>query len=169
MNIIIGSDHGGFASKEAAKSIIAKRKEITVNDAGCASADACDYPDFAEAVASAIDSGAACRGVLICTTGIGMSIAANRFPNVRAALCASAADAKIARAHNKANLLVLSGKHDEAALAEIIDAWLDTPFSGEERHARRIAKLTAAGNRYAASAVGLIAAYDAAFHVERPV
>ena len=147
MNIIIGSDHGGFASKEAAKTIIAKRKDIAVEDVGCASPDACDYPDFAEAVASAVDTGAACRGVLICTTGIGMSIAANRFPNVRAALCASVADAKIARAHNKANILVLSGKHDEAALAEIIGAWLDTPFSGDERHTRRVAKLTAAGNR----------------------
>ena len=149
MIIAIGSDHGGFASKETVKKILSSRNGAVLADKGCDSGGACDYPDFAEAVAAAVDGGAACRGVLVCTTGIGMSIAANRFPNVRAALCSSVADAKIAREHNKANVLVLSAKHGEAELAEIVGAWLDTPFSGAERHARRIEKLDNAGNRVA--------------------
>ncbi|MCL1909448.1 MAG: ribose 5-phosphate isomerase B [Kiritimatiellaeota bacterium] len=147
MTIAIGSDHGGFAIKEAAKKYLTSRAGIEIADKGCASAESCDYPDFAEKVAEAVDTGAACRGILVCTTGIGMSIAANRYPNVRAARCVNAEEAKIARSHNKANVITLSGKLAESEAAAIITAWLDTPFSGEERHARRVAKLTGAGNR----------------------
>ena len=147
MTITLGSDHGGFLIKESIKKVLTE-KGIEFNDMGCASTASCDYPDYGEAVAGAIETGKACRGILICTTGIGMSIVANRFPHVRAALCANPSLAKMSREHNDANVLVLAGATvtpDEAA--KIVTTWLDTPFSGEARHARRVKELTNAGNR----------------------
>lgn len=143
MIIAIGSDHGGFAQKEAVKDLL-KAKGIEVVDFGCYSAEACDYPLYAEKVAVAVETDKAERGVLICTSGVGMSIAANRFPHVRAALCDDVKIAKMSREHNAANVLVLSGT---APAAEILEAWLDTPEASEERHVRRVNELTTVGNR----------------------
>jgi glycine hydroxymethyltransferase len=147
MSIVLGSDHGGFDVKEAVKQALAAAGE-TVLDVGCASRDSVDYPDVAEAVGIAITDGQADRGILVCTTGIGMSIAANRFPSVRAALCGDAELARISRDHNDSNVLVLPGKRlGGAAAAEVVKAWLATPFSGSERHARRNEKNARVGNR----------------------
>ena len=104
MKIAIGADHGGFELKQ---SIIASCPEATFTDVGTGSAESCDYPDFADAVAEAVAGGEADFGVLVCTTGMGMSMASNRFQNVRAALCRDEEDARIARAHNGANVLCL--------------------------------------------------------------
>ena len=147
MNIILGSDHGGFDLKEAVRKALTSLGE-TVSDAGCPSQEAVDYPDVAQRVGLAITDGSSERGILVCTTGIGMSIAANRFPAVRAALCDSADLAKISRQHNDSNVLVLPGKGLSAADAvAIITAWLSTPFSGADRHARRNLKNARIGNR----------------------
>lgn len=147
MTIAIGSDHGGFDVKEALKQALAA-EGASVRDLGCPSRDAVDYPDVAEALGVAITDGVADRGILVCTTGIGMSIAANRFPAVRAALCGDAELARVSRDHNDSNVLVLPGKRLATAEAlEIAKAWLAAPFSGTDRHARRNAKNARIGNR----------------------
>ena len=139
MKIAIGADHGGFELKQA---IIASCSEAAFTDVGTGAAESCDYPDFADAVAEAVASGAADFGVLVCTTGMGMSMAANRFQNVRAALCRDEEDARIARAHNGANVLCLGQKRTDAATAAaILKAFVETPVDDAERHARRRAKL----------------------------
>jgi len=109
MKLVIGSDHGGFEVKEALKRVFAQRK-MEVADVGCASKEPVDYPVIAEAVGLAITDGRADRGILVCTTGVGMSVAVNRFPAVRAALCDGREVARISREHNASNVLVLSGK-----------------------------------------------------------
>lgn len=147
MSIAIGSDHGGFDVKEAIRKSLSDAG-LSVLDVGCPSRDAVDYPDMAEAVGIAITDRTADRGILICTTGIGMSIAANRFPAVRAALCGDVEFARIAREHNDANVLVLSGRRlSGTAAVEIVKAWMETPFSGADRHARRNRKNARVGNR----------------------
>ncbi len=139
MKIAIGADHGGFELKQ---SIIASCPEATFTDVGTGSAESCDYPDFADAVAEAVAGGEADFGVLVCTTGMGMSMASNRFQNVRAALCRDEEDARIARAHNGANVLCLGQKRTDAATAAaILKAFVGTPVDDAERHARRRAKL----------------------------
>ena len=139
MKIAIGADHGGFELKQA---IIASCPEATFTDVGTGSTDSCDYPDFADAVAEAVAGGAADFGVLVCTTGMGMSMASNRFQNVRAALCRDEEDARIARAHNGANVLCLGQKRtDPATATAILKAFVETPVDDAERHARRRAKL----------------------------
>ena len=139
MRIAIGADHGGFELKLA---LVAAFPEVEFTDAGTFTADSCDYPDFADAVAEAVAAGEADFGVLVCTTGMGMSMAANRFQNVRAALCRDADDARIARAHNGANVLCLGQKRTDAATAaEILKAFVETQVDDAERHARRRAKL----------------------------
>ena len=139
MKIVIGADHGGFELK---KSLIASYPEATFVDVGTDAADSCDYPDYADAVAEAVAGGDADFGVLVCTTGMGMSMASNRFQNVRAALCRDAEDARIARAHNGANILCLGQKRTDAAAAvEILKAFVSTSVDDAERHARRRAKL----------------------------
>ena len=147
MTIALGSDHGGFATKEAVKRHLAS-KGIAFTDFGCFSEAASDYPAFGEAVAAAVETGKTDRGVLVCTTGIGMSIAANRFPHVRAALCDTADLARISRKHNDANVLVLGAtRQNPADVPAIVDAWLGADFPGEARHVRRVGGLGAAGNR----------------------
>ena len=140
MKISIGSDHGGFALKESLKPVLAGIAQV--EDKGCGGTASCDYPDFAAAVCEDVAEGASAFGVLACTTGEGMAMAANRFDGVRAALCRTVADAKAARAHNNANVLVFGGgatsPGDAAAIAA---AFFAEPFSGEERHVRRIAKI----------------------------
>ena len=138
MKIAIASDHGGFELKQQLQA--AYPAEWT--DFGCTSAESCDYPDFAVAVAEAVAKGDVDMGVLVCTNGMGMSIAANRFHNVRAALCRSVADAKQARTHVGANVLCLGAvNQDVAATLEILKTFAETGLSSEERHARRRAKV----------------------------
>ncbi|MCE9615171.1 MAG: ribose 5-phosphate isomerase B [Lentisphaerae bacterium] len=141
MKIALGSDHGGFAIKEALRDVLVRR-QIEVEDLGCHNLEAVDYPDYARAVAARVSTGAVDEGLLVCTTGIGMSMAANRYPRVRAALCLNPDMAETARTHNNANVLVLAGGkvNAEQAIA-ILNRWIGTSFSNAERHARRIAKM----------------------------
>jgi len=136
MKIIIGSDHAGFALKEALKRVF-----DGMTDVGTDSEDSVDYPDFGARVAHAISSGEFERGILICGSGVGMSIVANKFPGVRAALCTDTETARLSRMHNDANVLVLAGRRTDTDTAvAIVDVWLATPFEGE-RHARRLDKI----------------------------
>ena len=138
MKISIASDHGGFELKQQLQAAFAA--EWT--DLGCTEKESCDYPDYADAVAEAIAKGEADLGVLVCTNGMGMSVAANRFQNVRAALCRSVADAKQAREHVGANVLCLGAvNQDLAAAVEILKTFVATNLSDEARHARRRAKV----------------------------
>ncbi len=146
MRLIMGADHGGYDVKEALKTAL-QAAECDVHDIGCFASDSVDYPDYAAAVGEAVTTGEADVGLLVCTTGIGMSIAVNRFPAVRAALCQDPAAARIARDHNDANVLVLAGTLPPAKAVEIARAWLGGAFSGVERHARRNRKNRLVGNR----------------------
>jgi len=143
MRMAIGADHGGVALKDA----VARRLAglgIAVTDHGCRDTNSVDYPDFAAAVTADVGADADALGVLVCTTGIGMSIVANKRPGIRAALCLTPEMARMARSHNAANVLVLGGAlMPESEALAVLDAWLDTPFSNEERHARRVAKIQA--------------------------
>ncbi len=155
MKIAIGADHGGFALKSRLVDLL-QEKGITVKDLGCHSADAVDYPDFAAAVAEEVSSAIVDQGIVICTTGIGVSITANKFPRVHAALCMSPEMALSARQHNNANVLALSQKFTEESVAiEILEAWIAADFKGG-RHARRISKI----KDYASETAGTFAIYD---------
>ena len=139
--IAIGSDHGGFDLKEK---VIAHLKEdgYTVKDMGTYSKDSCDYPDFGHAVAWAVAKNEADKGIVICTTGVGISISANKVPGIRAALCTDPYVAKMTRLHNDANVLALGAAVVGDGLAsEIVDTFLNTEFSEGERHKRRIEKI----------------------------
>lgn len=138
--IIIGCDHAGYALKEFIKDYLIVLN-FTVEDFGTFSDDAIDYPDIGIQVAKKISSGEYPRGILICGTGIGMSMVANRFPSVRAALCNDLFSAIMSRRHNNANILVMGGRVIGPELAkEIIRTWLETPFEGG-RHQRRLDKI----------------------------
>lgn len=139
--IIIGSDHAGFALKEKLKVVLTKRG-FSVRDVGTNSPESCDYPLYAALVARAISEKKFSRGILICATGIGNSIVANRFPGVRASLCYSVAAAQLTRQHNDSNILVLGSKFTPARTAEdILARWLATRFEGG-RHLRRVKEIT---------------------------
>ena len=136
--IAIGSDHGGYALKER---IIRHLKEagIPCEDLGCHSTESCDYPVYGHAVAQAVAEGRCEKGIVVCTTGIGIAISANRHPGIRCALCADTLTARLTRLHNDANMLALGGGVVGENLAlEIVNVFLNTPFSGEARHQRRI-------------------------------
>jgi len=136
VKIIIGSDHAGFDLKEALKE--AFREMI---DIGTDSGESVDYPDFGARVARAVSSGGYERGILICGSGVGMSIVANKVPGIRAALCTDTDTARLSRMHNDANVLVLAGRRtDPETAVAIVTVWLDTPFEGG-RHARRLDKI----------------------------
>ncbi len=136
MKIIIGSDHAGFSLKEALKESFGG-----MVDAGTYSEDSVDYPDFAARVARAISSGEFERGILICGSGVGMSIVANKFPGVRAALCTDTDTARMSRMHNDANILVLAGRRTDVETATaIVKVWSNTEFEGG-RHKRRLDKI----------------------------
>lgn len=138
--IIVGSDHGGFKLKQTVKKLL-KEKELEVSDAGTDSENSCDYPDFAYKAAGRLAAGEFDAGILICKSGIGMSIAANRVPGIRAALCYNHEAAVLARAHNDANVLVLGSRFvDDAEAAKILQAFLITEFEGG-RHTKRVEKL----------------------------
>lgn len=139
--IAIGSDHGGVELKDHLVAFLCSRG-VEVRDFGTQGCESVDYPDFSREVALRVAQGAAERGILICTSGIGMSIAANKVPGVRAALVADLDGARTSREHNDANVLVLSGAKTQKPLAqEIVTTWLETPFAGG-RHQRRLEKIT---------------------------
>ena len=136
--IALGCDHGGYPlMKEVIKYL--DEAKIEYKNYGTYSEDSCDYPVFAKAVAGAIVNGECEKGILICGTGIGISIAANKVKGVRAALCHDCFSAKATRQHNDANILAMGARVVGAGLAvEIVKNFLETPFSNEERHIRRI-------------------------------
>lgn len=139
--IAIASDHGGYALKELVKGWLEAKGE-TVNDLGCPDESSVDYPDYAALLAKAIWKGESERGILICGTGIGMSIAVNKFPGIRAALVHDACTARMSRLHNDSNVLVLGGRVLGIEVARgIVDIWLETPFEGD-RHLRRLDKIS---------------------------
>ncbi len=139
--IIIGSDHAGFSLKEALKFFL-ESTGFSVTDAGTCSEEAVDYPDFGKKVAGAVSHGLFSRGIMICGSGIGMSIVANRFPGVRGALCLDTETARLSRLHNDSNVLVLAGRKTVPETAiNIFKTWLETPFEGG-RHQKRLDKIT---------------------------
>ena len=139
--IAIGSDHGGFALKQCVIQHLEKRG-IPFEDMGCHSLESCDYPVYGRAVAEAVAEGRCEKGIVICTTGIGISMVANKVKGVRCAVCADTLTAKMTRLHNDANVLSLGGGIIGPNLAlEIVDTFLDTDFSGEEKHCRRISQM----------------------------
>lgn len=153
MKIALGADHGGYDLKQAVMAEL-NRRSITVDDKGCHSKASCDYPDSARDVALAVSGGQADLGILICTSGIGMSITANRFPGVRAALCSSPDRSGMSRVHNNSNVLVMSGADITPAQGlVIVDAWLNAAFEPVERHVRRLEKIEAYGAEAADTAI----------------
>ena len=140
MKIAIGSDHAGFVLKEEVLALL-KRLSFKVIDCGTNDTSSVDYPDFGEKVSRLVSAGEVDRGILICGTGIGMSMVANKFPNVRASLCNDLFSAKMSRLHNDANVLVLGGRIIGKDLAaEIVTTWMSTPFEGD-RHLKRLHKI----------------------------
>lgn len=138
--IAIGSDHGGVDLKDYLVSLL-RAKGLDVSDFGTHGRESVDYPNFAREVSLRVAKGEAERGILVCTSGIGMSIVANKFPGVRAALVLDVDGARTSRQHNDANILVLSGaKTRKPAAREILENWLETPFAGG-RHQRRVQQI----------------------------
>lgn len=139
--LAIGGDHSALALKKEIMAHLEERK-VEYKDFGAYTEESCDYPDIAKAVCRAILAGECERGILICGTGIGISISANRFKGIRAALCGDCFSAKATREHNDSNVLALGARVTGAGLAlQIVDTWLDTPFSEGPRHKTRIAKI----------------------------
>ena len=140
MKIAIGSDHAGFGLKEDVLELL-KGLNHEIVDCGTYSTESVDYPDFGEKVSKMVSAGEVERGILICGTGLGMSMVANKFPNVRAALCNDLFSARMSRLHNDANVLVLGGRIIGKDLAsEIVSTWMSTAFEGD-RHMRRLNKI----------------------------
>jgi len=140
MKVAIGCDHAGTALK---KEILPVLRELSIEweDFGTDGEEPVDYPDFGEKVSQAVSNEKAERGILICSTGIGMSIVANKFPRVRASLCSEVYSARLSRLHNNANLLVLPGRLiDKETAKQIVRVWFTTPFEGG-RHQRRLNKI----------------------------
>lgn len=136
--IAIGSDHGGYELKESVKRYL-EEKGIPYQDMGCDSMASVDYPVYGHAVAKAVADGICDKGIVVCTTGIGISIAANKVRGVRCALCSDTLSAKMTRLHNDANVLAMGGGMLGVNLAlDIVETFLETPFSGEEKHRRRV-------------------------------
>lgn len=137
----LGCDHGGYELMQEVISHLEARG-LEYKNFGTYSRESCDYPEFAHAVAHAVAEGSCEKGILICGTGIGISIAANKVSGIRAALCHDCFSAKATREHNDSNILAMGGRVVGAGLAlEIVDLFLDTPFSKDERHIRRIQKI----------------------------
>lgn len=138
MRIALGSDHGGYELKQEVIRYLDKRG-IEWEDYGCCSRESCDYPEFGRAAAKAVAAGKCDRGIVICTTGIGISMVANKVPKIRCAVCADTVSARLTREHNDANMLAMgAGIIGKNLALSIVETFLDTPFSGEEKHARRI-------------------------------
>ena len=141
MKIVVGCDHGALALKEEVKKVLAEFADIEVQDVGTYTEDSVDYPDIAEKVCAEITSGRAERGIVLCGTGIGISIAANKIQGIRAALCNDVYSARMSRAHNDANVLAMGGRVlGPGPAGEIVRVWVQTAFLGG-RHARRVCKI----------------------------
>lgn len=139
--IAIGCDHGGYELKQEIMAHLDARG-LEYKDYGCYSEESVDYPIYGKAVANAIVSGECEKGILICGTGIGISITANKVKGIRAALCADCFSAQATREHNNANIVALGARVTGPGLAiKIVDTFLDTPFSNDERHIRRIEQI----------------------------
>jgi RpiB/LacA/LacB family sugar-phosphate isomerase len=140
MKIAIGADHAGFALKDQVRDALRLAGHEVV-DAGTHSAESTDYPDYADAVARDVVAGVAERGILVCSTGVGMSIAANKVDGIRAALAVNPDEVRLTRAHNDANIITIGARYtDTEAANEMVRIFLETPFEGG-RHARRIGKI----------------------------
>lgn len=136
--IAIGSDHGGYELKQRVIQYL-EEKGYSVEDMGCHGKESVDYPVFGHAVAKAVAEGKCEKGIVICTTGIGISMAANKVPGIRCALCGDAFSAKMTRLHNDANVLSMgAGIVGENLALEIVETFLNTAFSGDARHQRRV-------------------------------
>ena len=143
MKIAIGCDHGAYTLKKTIVSFLEK-KGYTVKDFGCFNPGSCDYPDFCGAAARAVASGECQKGIVLCTTGIGASIAANKVRGIRCALLSDVLSARLTRLHNDTNMMALgAGIVGENLALEIVQVWLNTEFSNEERHKKRIQKMMA--------------------------
>ncbi|MBQ3105805.1 MAG: ribose 5-phosphate isomerase B [Lachnospiraceae bacterium] len=139
--IALGCDHGGYEMKQVVIQYLTE-KGMEYKDFGCYDKSSCDYPHFGRAAAEAVAKGECDRGIVICSTGIGISIVANKIKGIRAALCTDPYMAKMTRLHNDANVLALGALViGNGMLTEILDIFLNTPFSGEEKHCRRIGLL----------------------------
>ena len=146
MKIALGADHGGYDLKEKVKKYL-EEKNIPVRDFGCDSKASCDYPVFGHAAAKAVADGTCEKGIVICTTGIGVSIVANKVKGIRCALCSDPLSASLTRRHNNTNMLAMgAGIIGQNLAMEIVDTWLTTEFEGG-RHEKRTAKLMAIENR----------------------
>lgn len=147
MKIALGCDHAGLDLKEVVSGYL-ERMGHEVMDEGTFSLESCDYPDFAEKVAMRVASGEAERGILICATGIGMAMTANKIPGVRAALCNDLYTARYSRLHNDANVLTMGARVIGSGVAEeVVRIWIETPFEGG-RHSRRLDKLSEIESRH---------------------
>ncbi len=143
MKIAIGCDHGALALKNKMVGVLTEQG-YDVKDFGTYTADSCDYPDFAAAAARSVASGECEKGIVLCTTGIGVSITANKIPGIRCALLSDVLSAKLTRQHNDTNMMAIgAGIVGENLALEIMNTWLNTAFSGEARHQRRIDKVMA--------------------------
>ena len=146
MRISIGCDHGALALKNKMVAHLTK-KGYDVKDCGTYTADSCDYPDYAAVAAKAVASGECEKGIVLCTTGIGVSIAANKVDGIRCALLSDVMSARLTREHNDTNMMAIgAGVVGEMLALEILDTWLETEFSYNERHQRRIDKVMALEN-----------------------
>ena len=149
MKIALGADHAGFELKKSVKALLVKLKH-DVLDLGTGNTKPVDYPDFAEAVGLAVRDGRAERGILLCGSGVGASVAANKIPGVRAGLCHDHYSAHQGVEHDDMNVLVLGGRViGESVALELVSAFLDSKYTGEERHQRRLEKVKAIEARYA--------------------
>src|SRR3989454_10492804 len=149
MRIVVGSDHAGFEMKKKIVDFLLEEGDLEVMDVGSYNTDPVDYPDYAEAVGLAIREGRAERGILICGSGVGASVAANKLPGIRAGLCHDTYSARQGVEHDDMNVLVLGSRVIGAALAhELVRAFIEAEFSGEERHQRRLAKVKSLEERY---------------------
>ena len=148
MKITIGADHGAVDLKDEVKKVLYEFKDIEVKDVGTFGTDSVDYPDIAEKVCQDVLSGEADRGIVLCGTGLGISMAANKFKGIRCALCQDVFSAKMSRSHNNANVLAMGGRVIGFGPAgEIVRAWIKTEFSGVARHELRLKKISDIENR----------------------
>ena len=147
MKITIGSDHGAVALKDEVKKVLAEFDGVEVKDVGTFGTESVDYPDIAEKVCADVVSGESERGIVLCGTGLGISISANKINGIRCALCGDVYSAKMSREHNDANVLAMGGRVTGfGSAAEIVRAWMTTDFAGG-RHARRVDKIMALEKR----------------------
>lgn len=147
MKICVGCDHGAIELKKAVLEVLREFSHIEIEDVGTFSEDSVDYPDIAQRVCQRIVSGEADKGIVLCGTGIGISIAANKIKGIRAALCNDVFSARMSREHNDANVLAMGGRVIGVGPAsEIVRVWINTEFSNGERHKRRIEKMMALEN-----------------------